>query len=196
MAIQVRTFTGPQVAPYRDALAELRIEIFRDFPYLYDGTVAYEREYLQTYLDCDACLSVLVFDGDSVVGASTALPMGSEVEAFQKPFIENGIDVTRVFYFGESVLRPAYRGQGIGHRFFDEREAGARRLGRFDLTAFCAVERPANHPKQPPGYKPLDGFWRKRGYEKRPELRTTFSWKDVDEAAESSKPMVFWTRPL
>ena len=32
-------------------------------------------------------------------------------------------------------------------------------------SAFCAVQRPSDHPERPPGYAPLDPFWRKRGYE-------------------------------
>ncbi|MGE9296588.1 MAG: GNAT family N-acetyltransferase, partial [Puniceicoccales bacterium] len=82
MPTEIKTFTGPEVARYRDALARLRITVFRDFPYLYEGTLDYERGYLQTYLDCPECLFVLVFDGDEVVGASTALPMSAEVDDF------------------------------------------------------------------------------------------------------------------
>ncbi|MEO0794986.1 MAG: GNAT family N-acetyltransferase [Verrucomicrobiota bacterium] len=196
MAVEVKTMVGPEVVDYRDALARLRIAIFRDFPYLYDGTFEYEREYLQTYLDCPECLFVLVFDGDAVVGASTALPIENETAEFAQPFQQAGYDIRKVFYFGESVLKPAYRGQGLGHRFFDEREQYARTLGRFDLTTFCAVERPTDHAKRPQDYTPLDGFWEKRGYTKRSELTTTFDWKEVGEDEESPKPMTFWTRPL
>ena len=74
-----------------------------------------------------------------------------ETPSFQKPFIERGFALGQVFYFGESVLLPAYRGQGLGHRFFDEREDYARRLGRFNTTAFCAVERAEDDPRRPPG---------------------------------------------
>lgn len=196
MSVEVKAFSGCDVAPYRDDLARLRITVFRDFPYLYEGKMDYEARYLQRYLDCPECLFVLVFDGEQVVGASTALPMEAECEEFTAPFVQNGYDISEVFYFGESVLLPAYRGQGIGHRFFDEREAFARQLGRFKLATFCAVERPADHPLRPEAYRPHDVFWSKRGYVKRPEIATVFEWRDVDQAEETAHPMVFWTRLL
>jgi hypothetical protein len=79
--------------------------------------------------------------------------------------------------------------------FFARRETRARALG-FKLAAFCAVERPADHPRRPKDYVPLDAFWTKRGYTRRPDLRTTFTWRDLDETEESPKPMVFWTKLL
>jgi GNAT superfamily N-acetyltransferase len=100
----------------------------------------------------------------------------------------------RVFYLGESLLLPAYRGRGVGVRFFEERESHARFLGGFDWYAFCAVERPADHPCRPVGYVPLDAFWERRGYRRRPDLQTRFSWRDLNEAEESEKPMVFWLK--
>lgn len=42
----------------------------------------------------------------------------------------------------------------------------------------------------------ISAFWRRRGYERRPKLHTTFFWRDLDEAAESPKPMVFWLKRL
>jgi hypothetical protein len=43
---------------------------------------------------------------------------------------------------------------------------------------------------------PLDAFWTHRGYVKHPELVGTFSWKEIDEADESPKPLTFWVRKL
>ncbi|WP_309400892.1 GNAT family N-acetyltransferase [Cerasicoccus maritimus] len=196
MALEVKAVVGPDAPEYGEALARLRITVFREFPYLYEGAMEYEQQYLHRYLECPECLFVLAFDGADVVGASTGLPMEYEVEQFTKPFTAHGFDIGKVFYFGESVLLPGYRGQGIGHRFFDEREAYARSLGRFDLTTFCAVERPVDHPLRPANYRPHDVFWGKRGYVKRPEIATTFEWRDVDQAEDSAHPMVFWTRDL
>lgn len=44
---------------------------------------------------------------------STALPLKDEDDAFVRPFIEQGFDVDSVCYFGESILLPEYRGQGL-----------------------------------------------------------------------------------
>lgn len=177
-------------------LAQLRIEVFRAFPYLYDGSLDYEMSYLETYTACPESIVVLVLDGDRVVGATTGLPLDAETPEFQKPFIEAGHEASRIFYCAESVLLPAYRGKGVYPKFFAEREGHARSMGRFDTCAFCCVERPENHPLRPEDYLPLDPIWSRFGYVKHPELRTSYSWKDIDETQESDKPMVFWLKPL
>jgi len=194
--MRIQTLHGAAIAPHIDDLAQLRIAVFREFPYLYDGDLGYEAEYLQTYARCAESLFVLALDGDRVVGASTGLPLADEDAAFQAPFREHGPALESVFYFGESVLLPEYRGRGLGVRFFEEREAYARRLGRFDWCAFCAVQRPLDHSRRPAGYEPLDAFWQRRGYRARPALHTEFHWKDLDDALESSKPMSFWLKAL
>ena len=192
--VKILPLRGKQAQDYIPALAKLRIEVFRDFPYLYDGGTEYEENYLRTYIESPDSVIVLAMDGDKVVGASTALPMRDETVEFQRPFLGQGYDIKRIFYFGESVLQKPYRGQGIGVAFFNAREEHARKVGHFDLYCFCAVERPADHPLRPEGYKPLDGFWNHRGYIKHPELTTVYKWKDIDQATETEKKMVFWLR--
>lgn len=193
--MRVEVVTGASVEPYLDALAQLRITVFREWPYLYDGSADYERSYLQKFVDCPASLMVLAFDGEEVVGASSGLPLTAEDEALRRPFEQQDWDLGTIFYCGESVLLPAYRGRGLGHRFFDERETHARRLG-YSTICFCAVQRPADHPRRPADYVPLDGFWQRRGYQKHPELIAEFPWQDLDETEESAKPMAFWLRRL
>ncbi|MGC4013655.1 MAG: GNAT family N-acetyltransferase [Luteolibacter sp.] len=193
--IDVRRLTGDEIRPYLGDLASLRIQVFREFPYLYDGSETYESEYLDSYASTSGGVIVLALDGKKVIGVSTGLPLEEADEAFQRPFIEAGIPVTQVFYLGESVLLKEYRGQGIGHRFFDEREAHAKELG-CSMTAFCAVERPMDHPLCPPDYHSNDGFWSKRGYTKRPELFSQLSWKQIDSSEEVENVLTFRTRPL
>lgn len=196
--LQVVRFAGtdPNLAPYIKDLASLRIRVFRDFPYLYDGTAEYEEKYLQTYTRCADSIVVLVLDGNQVVGATTGLPMDAETEEFQKPFAEQGLNPSKIFYCAESVMLSEYRGRGIYPKFFAEREGHALRLNRFDLCCFCCVERPLEHPLRPKDYTPLDSIWSKFGYTKHPELKTTYEWKDVNEDQESAKPMVFWLKEL
>jgi GNAT superfamily N-acetyltransferase len=192
--IRIERCSGPALEQFIPELARLRIEVFRDFPYLYDGDVDYEKKYLQTYIDCPDSVIVIAFDSDRVVGASTAIPMKYETDELKKPFIEQGYDLDQVFYCSESVLDKNYRGLGIGVRFFEEREAHAKELGGFKHICFCCVERPADHPRRPADYVPLDQFWTKRGYVKHPELHTTYVWKDLDDENETPKPMTFWLK--
>lgn len=193
--IQLTTYQGKAIASWLDDLARLRIRVFRDFPYLYDGDLAYEAAYLDRYARNPRSLFVLAFDGETLVGAATGQPLPDEMEAFSAPFVQAGYRIDEVFYYGESVLLPAYRGRGIGKAFLTERERHAAREG-FSLVAFCAVERPEDHPLKPAGYTPLHGFWRAQGYERRPDLTTSFRWKDLDQAEETDKPMVFWLKSL
>lgn len=194
--IEVKTFTGADATPYFGDLARLRIEVFRAFPYLYDGDADYERRYLATYANAPDSVFVLAFDDGRAVGASTGMPLAQEVEALQLPWIPAGIDPESVFYFGESVLLPAYRGQGIGHRFFDEREAFARRLGGSTWTSFCAVDRDDDHPQRPPDYRPLHAFWRARGYQPHGDLACRMAWKEVGSDTETDHRLSVWSRPI
>jgi len=193
--IRVAALTGPALEAALADVARLRIEVFRDWPYLYDGDLAYEQSYLQSYRDSDAAIVVGAYDGDRLIGAATGTPMEDHAEDFAAAFEARGVALKDIFYCAESVLLPQYRGQGVGHRFFDEREAHARRLGR-RFVAFCAVQRPDEHPLRPQGYRPLDRFWRKRGYAPEAGVVARFEWKDIDQDVATSKPLQFWMRPL
>ncbi|MEQ8662526.1 MAG: GNAT family N-acetyltransferase [Gammaproteobacteria bacterium] len=195
-AIRVLSGRDDVLGDYVDDLARLRITVFRDFPYLYAGSLDYERNYLATYLACPDSVVVLALDGDDVVGASTGLPLDAETAEFQRPFRAAGIDPASVFYGGESVLLPAWRGRGIYRAFFAGRENHARALGRFERMVFCAVVRAPDHPRRPPAYVPLDPVWARFGYSRRDDLVTTFEWQDLDENAPSPKQMVFWEKAL
>lgn len=193
--LQTRILTGPKILPYKRALAELRIRIFRDYPYLYAGDIAYEERYLETYFNSIDSVCVLILDGDAVVGASTGIPLADETPEVRAPFEQGGWAIDTIFYCGESVLMPAYRGRGLYRSFFEARERHARSLG-MDWITFCGVVRPEGHRHRPSGYQPLDAAWRTFGYEPRPELTAWFTWKDLDETVPSPKPMRYWVKPV
>lgn len=195
-AVRLEPLAGAALERALPGLARLRIEVFRDFPYLYDGSLAYEERYLRTYAETPGSVIVGAFAGERLIGAATALPMRGEPENVTGPLRAAGHAIERLFYFGESVLEKAWRGRGIGVRFFAEREAWARRAGDFSHAVFCAVIRPPDHPRRPPGYVPLDDFWRRRGYAPIPGLTCSFVWRDLDEPHETAKPMAYWIKRL
>ncbi len=191
--LSIETVSGPEAETALPALARLRIEVFRAFPYLYEGNAAYEHDYLRTYVKVPGAAIVLAKAGERIVGASTCLPLSAETPNVQRPFREAGMDVSRIFYFGESVLLPEYRGRGAGVAFFKAREAQAQ---GYATTCFCAVQRPKEHPLRPKDYVPLDEFWHHRGYRRRDDLFCFMSWRDIGEAAETEKKLIFWTKTL
>ena len=168
-------------------LARLRIAVFRDFPYLYDGDASYERRYLETFAAGKGAVIVGAFDGAQMVGAATASPLAQHHDEFADAFRAGGLRVEDWFYFGESVLLPDRRGQGIGVAFFDWRERAAREQG-FERACFCAVVRE--------GYDGLHAFWRKRGYAPLEGVRASFAWREVGDAQESDHEMQFWWSAL
>ena len=195
MTLTIRALTGAEILAAVDDLARLRMAVFAEWPYLYDGDLAYERDYLAAFVAAPGGVMVAACEGNRIVGAATASPLAAQEKALRGPFEARGLDVEEVFYFGESVLLPEWRGRGVGHAFFDHREAQARRSGA-RIAAFAAVVREADHPDRPSDYRPLDAFWNKRGYAPVEGLTCTLSWKDHRDAGETAKTLRYWSRPL
>jgi GNAT superfamily N-acetyltransferase len=191
--VRIVPVDGAALVPWLESVARLRIAVFAEWPYLYDGTLAYEAAYLEQYARAASSLVALAVDGDRVVGASTAVRLDEAEAPFREAFADR--EAASVCYFGESVLLPSYRGRGIGHAFFDAREAHAARWG-CATAAFCAVDRAPDDPRRPPEYRPLDAFWRRRGYARDPHRVADLAWKDHGEPTESTKRLTFWTRAL
>ncbi len=189
---------GSQARPYAEALAHLRIAIFREFPYLYDGDFHYEKKYLETYFNSQHSYILLLKDKnkDKYIGATTAILAQDEGEEFRNPFTNFGLNPKEICYFGESLLMPEYRGIGLGKIFFKERIQFASSMNFIKYLSFCAVIRPDSHPLRPEGYRPLDTFWNSMGFKKVDHLKTNYSWKDINDNEETSKTMQYWLKSI
>lgn len=194
MSLHYDSVTGADIAAMIPDLARLRGHVFRDWPYLYEADEAYERRYLAHYTNDRAIIVTARQDG-RLVGAATGMPLLDHVDNLSTALLDIFEDLQTVFYCAESVLLSDRRGQGAGHVFFDHREAHARSLG-FIHSVFCAVDRPETHPARPKDYRPLDAFWRKRGYHPMQAATAALSWRDIGDAYETTKPMTVWSRRL
>ena len=86
MALEVKSLTGDALVSALPALAHLRMTVFRDWPYLYDGTLAYEQEYLAKFAAAKGAVCIAAYDGADIVGASTGGPMLESDQEFIAPF--------------------------------------------------------------------------------------------------------------
>ncbi len=191
----IKEILTPEVArAHVDELGALRIEVFADFPYLYDGNLDYEKRYLETYFKASSSIVGVVADQGKFVGMTTGISLWEEEQSFQRPFLENSHQLNDYFYLGESLLTPEYRSRGFGKWFMNIRLQRARELGH-RYACFCRVVRDKNDPRRGGDYVDLDGFWKSLGF--RPmNMTTTYSWKEFGEQKESAKTMEFWRLEL
>lgn len=194
--LSIKTFTGSGALKYIDDLARLRITVFKEYPYLYEGSLDYEKRYLKKFALANNSIIVIAFDGEKVIGASTGLPLVYEADGVTKPWVDNGHSLNEIFYFGESVLLKEYRGNGLGSQFFDERENWAKKLGTFSILAFCAVIRESKHPLKPADYFDLAPFWTQKGFEPMHGYICYIPWQEIGEQNESNKPLQFWSKKI
>ncbi len=194
--IHVRAFLGPALRTYLHSIAKLRMDVFREYPFLEEPDLQKEIQSLKRYVTSKEAVGVLIFDNTTLVGVSLGLPLALEREEIQKPFLERFQDVSSYFYFGESALLKQYRGRGIGHHFFDVREAHVKHFKQIKHICFFEPVRPEEDPLQPADYLPLNDFWRKRGYIHCPDLHCHLSWKELHEEQPSEKTLTFWVKDL
>src|SRR5271166_5192593 len=107
--MHISTLTGADLQRELPQLAVLRIEVFRDFPYLYDGSLDYEESYLTALIKSKDSIIVAAEDDGKIIGCATGSALEGHHQEFAAPFMENGFNPTKVFYCGESVPLPGYR---------------------------------------------------------------------------------------
>jgi steroid delta-isomerase-like uncharacterized protein len=112
--ITLRAVSGEALEPLIPALAEMRIKVFAAYPYLYAGTAAYEQEYLRGFASApDAVVVVATDPTGRVVGCATGSSLTGRHAEFSAPLAAAGYDLSSTFYFGESVLDPAWRSRAM-----------------------------------------------------------------------------------
>jgi GNAT superfamily N-acetyltransferase len=116
MSVRVSILEAQDLARGLAALAKLRITIFREWPYIYDGSAEYEAHNLSKFAAARRGVIIAAIDGEEIVGCATAAPLAEVDPSFATPFGARREDISRASYFGESMLLPAYRGRGLGRR--------------------------------------------------------------------------------
>lgn len=194
--IKIKSYVGKKAADLIPEIAKLRIEIFQEYPFLYVGDYDYEMRYLNKFLTMENSIVVTAFDKEALIGISTGYPFIYETDTLKNLFISSKRKPEDFFCFGESVLQKKYRRQGIGKRFFDERELHAAGLKQYKEICFYTSIRALDDPRRPQDYRPLGPFWQGRGYKEHQDLIGTVSYQEIGEEAESLKKMIFWTKPI
>lgn len=194
--ISVKVLSGEEAQQYWKDIATLRIQMFREFPYLYEGSYEYEKDYLDIYFRSSASVILLFFAGDKVVGFSSAIPLKEEMDEIKSPFLAHNIDASKYLYVGEFMLKPEYRqGISLGLSVAQFYEDYARGFGREKLV-FMTVQRPDNHAARPSDYRSLEPLWCRRSFKKREDLHIHITWEQIDTHREENNVLDIWEKDL
>lgn len=182
---------GHQIATFLEALGIFRIEIFREYPYLYDGDMDYERRYLSRYLRTPESILAVMSDGAAIQAACTGLPFSYEDGETQEPFA--GEDFSQIYYIGEVMVRPGLRGKGIGSTLLKTVLALIDH-DKYQTVCLYTVDRGVDHPHRHEGYRPPDSIWQRFGFAKDEKRKACYRWKDIGQQSETDKTMSVWAR--
>ena len=193
--IEIKVIQGMDARQYLNDIAEMRIVMFKEFPYLYDGSIEDERQYLEGYFKSETSTIILVFDGDEVVAFSSVISLADEMDEIKQPFIDKGLPLDEYAYIGEMMIKPEYRQQGLLYRLKEKQEAIIREH-RYQNVIFMTVYRDQDHIARPHNYKDPAIVWRHFGYEILPNMRIEMPWQRVDTGKEEMNYLDVWYKKL
>jgi hypothetical protein len=198
--LEFKIYAGEAIRNFIDDLGLLRLQVFREFPYLYEGSLDDERKYIGEYASHKLSALLAVFSDDRLVGFSTGTPLNSGltiVADAAKLFEAKGYKPSDYYYIGESIVLPEYRSlatfQGLSKRM----EAYSLQ-NQFSAICFLTVWRPIDHPLKPRNYKDLSQLWTFIDYEKM-GLSVEYQWQTITGEGHSamlSNKLVFWHKLL
>ncbi|MCI5052765.1 MAG: GNAT family N-acetyltransferase [Simkaniaceae bacterium] len=175
------------VTPHIPHLAELRMEVFREYPYLYDGELEYEMAYLSQYQEAERSFFVLAKEGDRVIGAISGIPVEESFDGCKDAFETRGLDSSKTLYLGEIVLQKSYRMNHIGTELYRAFENFAREAGYTSIAACMVVKEKSTF---------VDVAAAHRGFKKIEGFVGEYEWKEVGAEESTMHPMQFWIKEL
>lgn len=187
------------IVPYLPFVAEQRINAYREYPYLYNGKMEEEIQYLDWFSKLKHSAIVIAFYNDEPVGFIT----GTALAAFDEHnkgsielFKNSGMAFDAYYYIADAIVKPEHRNKSLVTHMAQMIEEHAEILG---YTSVCFVnESHELHPLKPEGYKELDGLFKKNGYSKT-EMIITYRWqtRHVDGSTqEQNHEMNYWKKNL
>jgi len=194
--VNFQIVTGQQLQQHIDAIAALRISIFKEYPYLYDGDMQSEMDYLKSYSKSKNSILIIVKDQGNIVGALTGIPLAEADEMFLTPFAKNQLPIHHIFYLGEILLSKEYRGKGIGYQMYRMFEDLVRQKKQYQKIAIAEVIRNQHDPRKPKNYISVHKLWERLGYIEHPEMVMQFSYKEVDSSGKIPHSFVFSFKDL
>ncbi len=193
--ITEQLLTGAAVSDALTDLASLRLDIFTEYPYLYQGRREDELTYLATNAEAPEACAILAYDGLTVIGAVTGMPLDHEDARMLDAFAGTTFPLKEIYYVGELLFRPAFRNCGLGQKLLARMEHYIQSLGSYRKITCATVVRPEDHPLCPCDYIPISRFLARTGFARLSGVATYYTWRETD-GIKRDHAMQFWIKDL
>ena len=194
----IKLLTGSNIKPVLPFIAYQRITTFRDYPYLYQGTLEEESAYLNLCSSSPDAVVAVAYSNAEPVGFLTGMSLvvfdehcPGTIEGFRKEHL----DSESCYYLPEIIIVSAHRKQGLARRLFSTIEDYARKKG-YKTTSILTEN--ADDLQKPKGYLSQDPLWRKLGYVKSPIMINT-DWDTIqlnESVKKQTHTLTFWLKKL
>ncbi len=200
LSLSMDVVQGQGLLPHVNTLAEMRINLFKNFPYLYAGSLN-EREigYVKRFAQNEHALLGIAQIENTVAGMLTGIPLVCDLEIVAHAdsiFAAAGLNAHEYYYFGDALVLQQFRNLGIARALFAVLEAKVKSLG-YKKACFLVEDGDEHHPMRPENFK-QGLLWSKLGY-KKTSILATMSWPTIQvngAVQECNHTLTFWIKDL
>lgn len=196
----VRLVTGKELIHLTDFIARQRVECYKGYPYLYDGTIEGQRQELAWYFSIAQVAVVVAYFDQTPVACVSGIPLTPYMDHHFADFAHicniNGIDANKHYHIAEVEVLPEHRGHGLVRSMIEKLESYAKDLGFSCIS--LASESHEHHPLKPKDYRDADSMWQKLGFNKT-DMFIHFSWETTQLQGPSKMQdhaMSYWMKQL
>jgi GNAT superfamily N-acetyltransferase len=188
--ISFEVVKGKKIEQYAKYIASLRLLMFKEFPYLYIGSLEHEKKYLAFYSNSTDGVLILAKQDGCIVGLLTGMSMTGiceHISDFKKILDKNKRSIQSAYYYGEALVLEAYRGQGILTKMFQELDAEIKHMG-YNQAYGITVIREKNDSRRPSNYRDTESLWEHLGLVKT-NMVYGGEWETVSKTGETETAM-------
>lgn len=206
MPITFKILDAKTFPNYLDAIVDLRIKAFSQFPYLFARrNKEMDKAYLTGYMTHpDGRMMVFCDENDHVIAMCAGSPLNHDLGqscsltgCFLDRLPWSKEKIQQSYYVGDVIVHKDYQDASVLRQLVQYGEKTLAECG-YRYVTFITADHPKNHPMRPKGYRDLNDKLGLLGYEKIDvSLSATYDTYQPDGShREQENPLAFWVKDL
>lgn len=198
--LNIEVHVGKHFLSYVDFLSQLRIDTFKEYPYLYEGNLEIESKHIRDFISDEKSMVVVAKVSNEIAGICTGTPLSNNSEIIsklKKASQKKALELDGYYYCAELIVLPKFRGIGLTRKLLEIQDKKIAEWG-FKSTCLLTIVRDTHHPLKPIEYKPTDEIWEKMGFHKT-DLMISQDWPTIqaDRSVKNAENILqFWEKDI